>query len=333
VLDKWNFKISEVVKAGRQPQLRSAAVCAVYRDSGREKEVWRMACSMQHFDAYFLENLTDAQYRSLAVQWSCGRLDSRLLPEVLAMRADFKPQDLAFLVQDFSGPAVHDFLVDASAKESSAQLEKIIRKLRNEQAAFRREAALRKAADGNYLGMHATWQQKVDEAVDDLWETHQPNYQIFSSPDLSSSHRSLIQARADLVGLEGCSAATADQIPSISFWNVPMLGASASTAVQAAADMIANDLAHSPQLSIHVVIPPNQAAFGQTRQAEAADVLEHQDRWWSALTEPSRELDIVKARCHSPQSSLLCQKKCSWCYYRMMFFQDSCTTDLEGKLV
>jgi hypothetical protein len=181
--------------------------------------------------------------------------------------------------------------------------------------------------------MHATWQQKVDEAVDDLWETHQPNYQIFSSPDLSSSHRSLIQARADLVGLEGCSAATADQIPSISFWNVPMLGASASTAVQAAADMIANDLAHSPQLSIHVVIPPNQAAFGQTRQAEAADVLEHQDRWWSALTEPSRELDIVKARCHSPQSSLLCQKKCSWCYYRMMFFQDSCTTDLEGKLV
>jgi hypothetical protein len=84
VLEKWNFKISEVVKAGRQPQLRSAAVCAVYRDSGREKEVWKMACLMQHFDAYFLDTLTEAQYRSLAVQWSCGRLDSRLLPEVMA---------------------------------------------------------------------------------------------------------------------------------------------------------------------------------------------------------------------------------------------------------
>ena len=256
-----------------------------------------MACVMQHFDSYFRESLTDAQYKSLAAQWACGRLDSRLLPEVLAMRADFKPHDLAFLVQDFSSPAVqHNFLEDAPAKESSAKLEKIIRKLRNEQASFRREAALRKAADGNYLGMHATWQQKVDEAVDDLWDMHQPNYQIFSSPDLPSGHRSLVQARSDLVGLEGCHAAAADQIPSISFWNVPMLGAMASTVIQAAADTIANDVAHAPQLSIHVVIPPNQAAFGQTVQAEAADVLDHQGRWWAALTEPGRELEVLKAQ-------------------------------------
>ena len=295
-LDKWNFKVSEVLKAGRQPQLRSAAVCAVYRDSGREKEVWRMACLMQHFDSFFQESLTAVQYKALAVQWSCGRLDSRLLPEVLAMRADFKPHDLAHLVQDSSCPAgQQDFLGDASAKESSAKLEKMIRKLRNEQAAFRREAALRKAADGNYLGMHATWQQKVDEAVDDLWESHQPTYQIFSCPDLPSCHRSLVQARADLLGLEGCTAAAADQIPSISFWNVPMLGATASSAVLAAADTIASDVAHAPQLSIHIVIPPNQAAFGQTVQAEAADVHDHQDRWWSALTEPTRELEVIKA--------------------------------------
>jgi hypothetical protein len=106
----------------------------------------------------------------------------------------------------------------------------------------------------------------------------------------------MIQARVDLVGLEGCSAATPDQIPSISFWNLPMLGATASTVVQAAADVIATDLAHFPQLSIHIVIPPNQAVFGQTRQAEASETQEHQDRWWSALLEPSRELDIVKAR-------------------------------------
>ena len=295
VLDKWNFKISEVVKAGRQPQLRSAAVCAVYRDSGREKEVWRMACLMQHFDGHFRESLTEAQYRSLTVQWASGRLDSRLLPEVLAMRTDFRPHDLAFLVQDFSSPAVQNFLEDASAKESSAKLEKIIRKLRNEQASFRRESALRKAADGNYLGTHSTWQQKVDEAVDDLWETHQPNYQIFSSSDLSSSHRSMVQARSDLLGLEGCSATTADQIPCVSFWNVPMLGATASAAIQAAADTIATDVAHSPQLSVHIVIPPNQAAYGQTVQAEAADVLDHQERWWAALMEPSRELEVIKA--------------------------------------
>ena len=161
VLDKWNFKISEVVKAGRQPQLRSAAVCAVYRDSGREKEVWRMACLMQHFDGHFRESLTEAQYRSLTVQWASGRLDSRLLPEVLAMRTDFRPHDLAFLVQDFSSPAVQqNFLEDASAKESSAKLEKLIRKLRNEQASFRRESALRKAADGNYLGCIALGSRK-----------------------------------------------------------------------------------------------------------------------------------------------------------------------------
>jgi len=316
VLEKWNFKISEVVKAGRQPQLRSASVCAVYRDSGREKEVWKMACLMQHFDAYFLDTLTEAQYRSLAVQWSCGRLDSRLLPEVLAMRADFKPQDLAFLVQDLSSQAVQNFLVDASVKETTAQLEKMMRKLKSEQASFRREAALRKAADGNYLGMHATWQEKVDEAVDDLWEMHQPNYQIFSSPDLPSAHRSLIQARVDLVGLEGCSAATPDQIPTISVWNLPMLGATASTVIQAAADVIATDLAHFPQLSIHIVIPPNQAVFGQTRLGEAAEVQEHQDRWWSALLEPARELDVVKARCLGCQTSLYQNKySSSWCYY------------------
>ena len=295
-LDKWNFKISEVAKAGRQPRLRSAAVCPVYRDSGREKEVWRMACLAQHCNSYFQESLTEAQYKSLAVQWSCGRLDARLLPEVLSTRTDLKPHDLALMVQDCSSPAVQqNFLEDASLEESSAKLEKIIRKLRNEQAAFRREAALRKAADGNFLRTHGAWQQKVDEAVDDLWDVYQPNYQICSSPDLPSCHRSLIQARSDLLGLEGCSAASADQIPSISFWNVPTLGDTACAVIQAAANTIATDVAHAPQLSAHFIIPPNQAACGQTVQADAADVQDHQGWWWSALTEPTRELAVIKA--------------------------------------
>ena len=74
-----------------------------------------------------------------------------------------------------------------------------------------------------------------------------------------------------------------------------MLGATASSVIQAAADTIATDVAHAPQLSVHIVTPPNQAAFGQTVQANAADVQDHQGRWWSALTEPTRELAVVQA--------------------------------------
>ena len=295
VLDKWNYKISEVVKAGRQPQLRSAAVCAVYRDGGREKEVWRMACLMEHFDEFFKETLTPAQYAALQLQWSSGRLDSRLTPEVLAMRPDFRPHDLAFLFQEMVVEQPTNFLDDGSGKESSAKLEKLLKKLRAEQSAYRRESALRKAADGNYLGLHATWQLKVDEAVDDLFESHQPNYQVFSSPDLSSGHRSLLSARQDLVGLDGNTATAGDKVPSICFWNLPMLGASASTCVQAAADLIASDCAHSPNLNLHVICPPNQASFGKSTDADGSDVADHVERWWSALNEPSRSLSVVKA--------------------------------------
>lgn len=302
VLDKWNFKISEIVKTGRQPQLRSAAVCAVYRDVGREKEVWRMACVMQHFDAFFQEHLSPEQYRVMLVQWSSGRLDSRLTGEVVALRPEFKPQDLAFLFQEMLVDQPTNYLEDATHKEQSATLEKFVKKLRLEQACFRREVALRKAADGNFLGLHATWLQKVEEAVDELWESHQANYQVFSSPDLAAGHRSLVSARADLVGVDVMTSGVvkAELIPSICVWNLPMLGASASTSITAVCNVIADDCANNPMVSLHLVCPPNQGCFGKTTDpdadARAADVLEHVEKWLAALQEPSRELSVVKAR-------------------------------------
>jgi hypothetical protein len=297
-MDKWNYKIGEVVKSGRQPQLRSAAVCAVYRDAGREKEVWRMSCLIQHFDPYFRESLTDLQYKSLMVQWSSGRLDPRLTPEVLAMRPDFKPQDLAFLFTDVATELVPNYFEDQNHKEQSSSLEKLLKKLRGEQANFRREVALRKAADGNFLGLHATWSQKVEEAVDELWEGHLPNYQVFSSPDLPSGHRSLVGARADLIGLDMPGAVKAEQLPSICVWNLPMLGSSASTVVQAVCNTIADDCANNPQLTLHLVCPPNQASYGKTSDpdtdARQAEVLEHQGHWLMALQDPARELAVIK---------------------------------------
>ena len=298
-MDKWNFKINEVVKSGRQPQLRSAAVCAVYRDAGREKEIWRMSCLMEHYNQYFQESLNNQQYQALLVQWSSGRLDARLTPEVLAMRMDFKPQDLAFLFQEVVVESPANYLDDHSHKEQSATLEKLLKKLRAEQGSFRRETALRKAADGNFLGLHATWSQKVEEAVDELWEAHQPNYQIFNSPDLPSGHRSLLGARGDLVGLDLPMVVKADQIPSICVWNLPMLGPQASNVVQAVCNVIADDCANCAQLALHLVCPPNQGSYGKTTDPDSdtrlADVQEHQDRWLMALQDPSRELSVVKA--------------------------------------
>lgn len=305
VLDKWNFKISEIVKTGRQPQLRSAAVCAVYRDAGREKEVWRMACLMQHYDQFFQDNLSPEQYQVMLVQWSSGRLDSRLTGEVVSMRPDFKPQDLAFLFQEMLVEHPSNYLEDASHKEQSATLERFVKKLRLEQATFRREVALRKAADGNYMGLHATWQQKIEEAVDELWEAHQPNYQVFASPDLACGHRSLIGARADLVGLDVMAAggvSKAELIPSICVWNLPMLGAQASTMIPAICNVIADDCANNPLVTIHLMCPPNQGCYGKTTDPDAdvraSDVQEHVDRWWAALHEPGRELSVVKACAH-----------------------------------
>lgn len=312
VLSKWNHKVHEVVKAGRQPQLRSNAVCAVYRDAGREKEVWRMSCLMTHYDRFFQENLSAAQYQALMVQWSSGRLDARLTPEVMAMRPDFRPQDLAFVFMEVED-VPKNFLEDNVCKEKGAVLEKLVRKLRAEQGMFRREHALRKAAEGNYLGLHATWQEKVEEAVDQLWEDHKANYQIFLSPDLPSGHRCLVSARADLVGLDVLSLSRADQVPSIGFWNLPMLGSGASTHVDSVVTTIAADCAHSPQHTVHVVCPPNQPSFGKTTDPDVdvrgQDVADHVERWWAALTEPSRELAVVKAsllsaapRCWPPKN-------------------------------
>lgn len=260
MLSKWNFKIAEVVKAGRQPQIRSQSVCSVYRDAGREKEVRRMSCLMVHFDDFFKAHLTGAQYETLLVQWSTGRLDSRLTPEVIAMRPDFKPQDLAFLFVEVPEDPVN-FLEDGTAKEKTAALEKLVKKVKSEQAAFRREQAMRKAAEGNYMSLHAAWSDKVEEELERLWEEHKINYQAFLVGDLAAGHRALVGARADLVGLD-VPLSKPEQVPSICFWNVPMLGSSASTMIDQAVSVIAADCAHAPQLTLHLVCP-------QTKQPTA----------------------------------------------------------------
>jgi hypothetical protein len=215
----------------------------------------------------------------------------------MSLRADFRPQDLAFVFMEVED-APTNFLDDHASKEKGAVLEKLVKKLKAEQATFRREHALRKAAEGNYLGMHATWQQKVEEAVDQVWEDHKANYQVCLSPDVASGHRSLVGSRADLVGLDVLHLTKADQVPSIGFWNVPMLGSGASTSLEAVVATIAADCAHSPQLTLHVLIPPNQATYGKTTDPDvdvrSQDVLDHVARWWSALTEPALELAVVK---------------------------------------
>ena len=48
---KWDLKVREYLDRGVVPPIHKVNICAPFRDSGREVEVWMMSCLMKHFHA------------------------------------------------------------------------------------------------------------------------------------------------------------------------------------------------------------------------------------------------------------------------------------------
>ena len=83
---KWDLKIREYLERGVAPPIHQANLCAPFRDSGREIEVWMMSCLIRHFRAEMESKYEPELVKKFVLQWRSGNLDSKLIPEAFAQR-------------------------------------------------------------------------------------------------------------------------------------------------------------------------------------------------------------------------------------------------------
>ena len=103
-----------------------------------------MACFMVHFE--------EDEFAKVQHNWRAGLLDSKLMPEVVAMRPDYKLTDLAFATAAGlqAAPMLpEDFSLDEDAQEATRNLISLARQLKKEEDYMRghRAAAHRHQAN------------------------------------------------------------------------------------------------------------------------------------------------------------------------------------------
>lgn len=286
---KWNAKLQEYYDRGQAPPIYQPQVCGQFRDSGREAEVMLMASFMVHFKSDLEKLLGEGGFCKLQHTWRTGHFDSKLLPEIQACRPDFKLADLGFTPEGTADQAALPEAFDMD-EEEQANLRVLIglaRGLRKEQDAMRAHRAAATRHQTATLAADSEWQQHLAAAVKDVWQEHGLYYQAQACKDLqacqsaeSSVHQTL--AARLLVGKSN--------VPIITFVNVPMLGAQASTLVRNTVAHMSAELASNPEISMCVVLPPNQPEHGQghgTKNAGKAlreeSVARHQALWRAEL--------------------------------------------------
>ncbi|CAE6970912.1 unnamed protein product [Symbiodinium sp. CCMP2592] len=94
---KWNFKCAEFTQKGQVPPINSHFYSQQFRDNGKESKLTMMASLLAHFQTDLQTKLGPDTYQKVMTTWRTGLLDSKLLPEVQAMRPDFKLPDLGLL--------------------------------------------------------------------------------------------------------------------------------------------------------------------------------------------------------------------------------------------
>ncbi|CAE7831423.1 unnamed protein product [Symbiodinium sp. CCMP2592] len=187
---KWNGKIQEYVDRQQPPPIHQSSICAGFRDSGRESQVYLMACVMVHFKDQMMKDMSPDEYHKMMSHWRLGHLDQKLFPEVAAMRPDFSLTDLGLRMQQEEASnslAVlqsSDLVEDEAAQEAVRCLTNLARSLKREQdemrghrVAFQRHMVQTVAAEAEY-------QKSIAEGVESAWGEHSIYYQVNASKTL-----------------------------------------------------------------------------------------------------------------------------------------------------
>eukprot|EP00435_Cladocopium_sp_Y103_P034704 s1605_g9.t1 len=292
---KWDHKCQECIAKGGKPPVRQSQLVATWRDSGREAEVMMMASLWVTVAPDVKQRLGNEEYQKLKTQWRIGNLDTRLLPEVQALRPDFKPADLSFHgSEECVGRLPTDFDADEDAQEAMRQLVLLNRTLAVEQGHMRAFRAAQARQQSASLAAECEWQQAITDAVEKAWVGHNFMYQTQTAKSFQQAVQSGHVAHESLAArlLKDRS-----DIPCLAVVNVPMLGAAASSMIKDVVNGMATDLQAFPATTMYVVIPPNQVQFGVGRLPKPerdAKVLEHQLLWKAAL-EDTNMIFLLKA--------------------------------------
>ncbi|CAE7838908.1 unnamed protein product [Symbiodinium sp. CCMP2592] len=206
---KWNGKIQEYVDRQQPPPIHQSSICAGFRDSGRESQVYLMACVMVHFKDQMMKDMSPDEYHKMMSHWRLGHLDQKLFPDVAAMRPDFSLTDLGLRMQQEEASnslAVlqsSDLVEDEAAQEAVRCLTNLARSLKREQdemrghrVAFQRHMVQTVAAEAEY-------QKSIAEGVESAWGEHSIYYQVNASKTLGvgqafehATHRSASSSAA-----------------------------------------------------------------------------------------------------------------------------------------
>ena len=325
---KWNMKIKEYLDRNAVPPIYQAASCSPFRDAGKETEVYLMAAMIVHFQSELQSSLPPGEHQKFMQNWRCGFLDSKLLPEVVAMRPDFKIGDIWSSVSQSSSPDLPvDFAVDEDAEESLRLLITLARALKKEQDSMRAHRAAVHRHAVQTIAAECDWQTDKNKAINEAWDSHKVYYQVVSAKNLASaeafensSHRllagrllkekgqvPLFAAKSERFGFPvksqssnlspfGCCFVVA-KVPVLAVLNIPMLGVVASTVVTSMVTKMASDLSNAPTTAMYIVIPPNQPPHGTGRVSKAErdqKVALHQSLWKTEI-DTCQTLHLIKA--------------------------------------
>ena len=229
---KWNGKIQEYVDRQQPPPIHQASICGGFRDSGRESQVYLMACVMVHFKDQMKKDMTQEEYDKMMHHWRLGHLDGKLFPEVVAMRPDFSLTDLGLRMQQeesVNSLAVlqsSDLMDDESALEQVRTLTNIARSLKREQDEMRGYRVASQRHMVQTVAAEAEYQKSIAQGVESAWADHAIYYQVSATKTLGmgqafehATHRTLASRLMQDV----------KQIPVITVVNIPMLGSAASS--------------------------------------------------------------------------------------------------------
>ena len=173
---KWDMKIKEYLDRNQAPPIHQQGVCSAFRDAGKEQEVYVMACLMVHFQSELKASLTGPQFEKLMQNWRCGWLDSKLLPEIVAMRADFKIGDINSHTVPQSRNALSDDLMvlqDEEIEEGVMTLIGLARGMKKEQDLMRAHRTAVQRYSVQTIAAECEWQKSKQAAVEASWTEHQ----------------------------------------------------------------------------------------------------------------------------------------------------------------
>ncbi|CAK9043069.1 unnamed protein product [Durusdinium trenchii] len=197
VSGKWDHRMQQALKAGQALSYKNGAVAADMRDSGKELNVWYMAQAMCYFDDHFQKALKPDRFDQVKSDWLAGKLDTQILPAVLAKRKDFQPRDFQFVLLEQQDALSGLNFLSLGSSEKQESLQRLHKQLGQEQKAWRAHMAKVKAHEDSSMGSFNRQVSRQQEALEEAWQEQSTKFiQVFSCADVAGAILLVNQAKA-----------------------------------------------------------------------------------------------------------------------------------------